>query len=141
MRRRSQATDISFTSGRTTNLATSSPRFRELTTEERHALLARHHVGRMAFTLHDRVAIEPISYVSDGEWIFGRTSVGTKLATLYHAWCALETDDVRDMFDRDTVVVKGTFCILDPEEGSPDTYRRAQRLVHKLVPRSARSSP
>lgn len=113
----------------------SSPNFRELTTEECHALLARQHVGRIAFTLHDRVDIEPIGYVSDGEWIFGRTSVGTKLATLlHHPWCAVETDEVRDMFDWDSVVVKGTFYILDPEEGSPGTYERAQKLLRKLVP-------
>jgi nitroimidazol reductase NimA-like FMN-containing flavoprotein (pyridoxamine 5'-phosphate oxidase superfamily) len=113
----------------------SSPEFRDLTTDECHALLARHNVGRIAFTRHDRVDIEPISYVSDGEWIFGRTSVGAKLATLlHHPWCAFETDEVRDIFDWDSVVVKGTFYILDPEEGSPDTYRRAQKLVQKLVP-------
>ena len=116
-------------------MASTPPHFRELTAEESHALLRRQHVGRIAFTLHDRVDIEPISYVADGEWLFGRTSVGTKLATLlHHPWCAFETDEVRDMFDWESVVVKGTFYILDPEEGSPDTYRRAQKLVEKLVP-------
>jgi uncharacterized protein len=116
-------------------MASPLPQFRELADEECRALLARQHVGRLAFTLHDRVDIEPISYMSDGEWIFGRTSVGTKLSTLlHHPWCAFETDDVRDMFDWDSVVVKGTFYILDPEEGSPDTYRRAEHLVGKLVP-------
>jgi uncharacterized protein len=112
-----------------------APQIRELTAEECHSLLARHHVGRIAFTLHDRVDIEPISYVSDGEWIFGRTSIGTKLATLlHHPWCAFETDEVRDLFDWDSVVAKGTFYLLDPEEGSPDTYRRAEKLMQKLVP-------
>jgi uncharacterized protein len=112
-----------------------APQIRELTVEECHSLLARHNVGRIAFTLHDRVDIEPISYVSDGEWIFGRTSIGTKLATLlHHPWCAFETDEVRDLFDWDSVVAKGTFYLLDPEEGSPDTYRRAEKLMQKLVP-------
>jgi nitroimidazol reductase NimA-like FMN-containing flavoprotein (pyridoxamine 5'-phosphate oxidase superfamily) len=114
---------------------TTTPQFRELTTEESHALLARNNVGRIAFTLHDRVDIEPIGYVSDGEWIFGRTSMGTKLATLlHHPWCAFEADEIRDLFDWSSVVVKGTFYLLDPEIGSPDTYQRATRLLTALVP-------
>jgi len=111
------------------------PQFRELTGKQCLALLARNQVGRIAFTLHDRVDIEPIGYVQDGDWLFGRTSVGTKLATLlHHPWCAFEIDTVRGMFDWDSVVVKGTFYILDPEEGSPDTYGRAHTLLRELVP-------
>ncbi|MFL5606374.1 MAG: pyridoxamine 5'-phosphate oxidase family protein [Gemmatimonadaceae bacterium] len=114
---------------------TTSPQFRDLTSDEAHALLGRNNVGRIAFTLHDRVDIEPIHYVTDGEWIFGRTSKGAKLATLlHHPWCAFETDEVRDPFDWSSVVVKGTFYLLDPEIGSPDTYQRAARLLTKLVP-------
>jgi len=113
----------------------SAPKFSQLTSSECHALLGRQNVGRLAFSQHDRVDIEPINYVSDGEWLFGRTSGGTKLATLlHHPWCAFETDEVRGLFDWDSVVVKGTFYLLDPEEGSPDTYRRAQHLLQKLVP-------
>ena len=111
------------------------PQFRELTSDEAQSLLARNHVGRIAFTLHDRVDIEPIHYVTDGEWIFGRTSMGTKLATLlHHPWCAFEADEIQDLFDWSSVVVKGTFYLLDPEIGSPDTYQRAERLLKKLVP-------
>jgi nitroimidazol reductase NimA-like FMN-containing flavoprotein (pyridoxamine 5'-phosphate oxidase superfamily) len=108
---------------------------RELTLKESHALLTSTNVGRIAFTLHDRVDIEPINYVSDGEWIFGRTSPGAKLSTLlHHPWCAFEVDEVRGLFDWSSVVVKGTFYLLDPEIGSPDTYQRAERLLTKLVP-------
>jgi nitroimidazol reductase NimA-like FMN-containing flavoprotein (pyridoxamine 5'-phosphate oxidase superfamily) len=113
----------------------SGPTFRDLTTEEARELLVRNHVGRIAFTLHDRVDIEPIGYVCDGDWIFGRTSKGTKLATLlHHPWCAFETDDARSMFDWSSVVVNGTFYLLEPEIGSPDTYRRAEQLLRQLVP-------
>jgi nitroimidazol reductase NimA-like FMN-containing flavoprotein (pyridoxamine 5'-phosphate oxidase superfamily) len=116
-------------------MPTSAPQFHELTSAECHALLARQNVGRLAFTQHDRVDIEPINYVCDGEWLFGRTSPGTKLTTLlHHPWCAFEADEVRALFNWDSVVVKGTFYLLDPEEGSPDTYRRAETLLQKLVP-------
>ena len=109
--------------------------FRELTLDESRALLKSQHVGRLAFTLRDRVDIEPINYVSDGEWIFGRTSKGAKLSTLlHHPWCAFEVDEVRGTFDWSSVVVKGTFYLLDPEIGSPDTYRRAEKLLREFVP-------
>jgi uncharacterized protein len=115
--------------------STTAPTLRELTAEESRELLARNHVGRVAFTLHDRVDIEPIGYVFDGEWIFGRTSNGAKLSTLlHHPWCAFETDEVHSLFDWSSVVVKGTFYLLEPEIGSPDTYRRAERLLRELVP-------
>jgi nitroimidazol reductase NimA-like FMN-containing flavoprotein (pyridoxamine 5'-phosphate oxidase superfamily) len=111
------------------------PTVRDLDPDDARALIARASVGRLAFTRHDRVDIEPISYATDGEWIFGRTSKGAKLATLlHHPWCAFEADEVRSMFDWSSVVVKGTFYLLDPELGSPDTYRRAERLLRQLVP-------
>jgi uncharacterized protein len=114
---------------------TSSARIRTLSDDEARALLARQQVGRVAFTLHDRVDIEPIHYVFDTDWVFGRTSGGTKLATLLHnPWCAFETDDVTDLLNWRSVVVKGTFTLLDVEIGSPDTYRRAERALKRLVP-------
>lgn len=114
---------------------TTGPHFRELTIDEARALLMSKHVGRLAFMQQNRVDIEPIGYASDGEWVFGRTSAGTKLASLLHRpWCAFETDEVRDLFDWSSVVVKGTFYLLDPEITSPDTYARAGRLLEKLVP-------
>jgi len=109
--------------------------FRELTDDESRALLADHSVGRLAYTLHDRVDIEPIGYANDHAWIFGRTSMGTKLSTLlHHPWCAFEVDEVRGPFEWSSVVVKGTFYLLDPEIGSPDTYQRAEELLRDLVP-------
>jgi nitroimidazol reductase NimA-like FMN-containing flavoprotein (pyridoxamine 5'-phosphate oxidase superfamily) len=116
-------------------MVTAHPQFSELTADEARALLKRLHVGRLAFTLHDRVDIEPINYASDGEWIFGRTSAGSKLTTLlHHPFCAFETDEVRDLFDWSSVVVKGTFYLLDPGLGSTDTYRRALQLLRDLLP-------
>jgi nitroimidazol reductase NimA-like FMN-containing flavoprotein (pyridoxamine 5'-phosphate oxidase superfamily) len=111
------------------------PSYTALDDANARALLGRLHVGRLAFTHRDRVDIEPIHYSFDGEWIFGRTSVGTKLSTLlHHPWCAFEVDEVRGMFDWNSVVVKGTFYLLDPETGSLDTYSRALRTVSELLP-------
>ena len=114
---------------------TNRPTFSELPRHDCETLLRRNHVGRLAFSFHDRVDIEPIGYVSDGDWLYGRTSVGTKLSTLlHHPWCAVEMDEVSGLFDWTSVVVKGTFHLLDPETGSTDRYQRAERLLRKLVP-------
>jgi nitroimidazol reductase NimA-like FMN-containing flavoprotein (pyridoxamine 5'-phosphate oxidase superfamily) len=116
-------------------MTTATPMFKTLEEADARALLARHRIGRIAFSLHDRVDIEPIHYAFDGDWLFGRTSMGTKLATLVHnPWCAFEVDEVHGLFDWTSVVVKGSFYLLDPESGSPDTYARARDLMTRLIP-------
>jgi len=87
--------------------------FRELSTDEIQHLLQSNHVGRLAFSLHDRVDIQPIHYVYDSGWLYGRTSVGQKSETLTHnQWVAFEVDEVSDTFDWRSVVVHGSFWIL-----------------------------
>lgn len=111
------------------------PMIRELSAEESRALLAAHHVGRIAFSVDERVDILPIHYVFDENWLYGRTSRGGKFRTLAnHAWCAFEVDEVRDTFDWDSVVVKGHMELLDPELGSPDAYTRGLELMRSLIP-------
>ena len=41
---------------------------RTLSADECHALLASHHIGRLAYAYKQRVDIEPLHYVADGEW-------------------------------------------------------------------------
>jgi hypothetical protein len=110
------------------------PTIRALRGDEAQALLRRNRVGRIAFSLHDRVDVEPIHYVYDAPWIFGRTSAGAKLLTLEHnQWCAFETDDVRGMFDWESVVVKGPFS----PRNSPFAnwnYDRALAALRRLLP-------
>jgi nitroimidazol reductase NimA-like FMN-containing flavoprotein (pyridoxamine 5'-phosphate oxidase superfamily) len=116
-------------------MKTATPVLSRLDEADARSLLARIHVGRIAYSLHDRVDIEPVHYAYEGEWVFGRTSMGTKLATLaHHPWCAFEVDEVRALFDWSSVVVKGSFHLLDPEGGATDAYRRALSLLSALVP-------
>ena len=112
-----------------------TPLFTQLSDEQAQLLLARNHVGRLAFSLHDRTDIQPVNYVYDDGWIVGRTQVGSKLVTLaHHPWCAFEVDEVRAIFDWDSVVAHGSFSILDPEHGSPDRYQRALSKLRELIP-------
>jgi nitroimidazol reductase NimA-like FMN-containing flavoprotein (pyridoxamine 5'-phosphate oxidase superfamily) len=120
--------------------AVDTPVFRDLTVGECRTFLASRNVGRIAFTLRDRVDVQPVNYASEGDWIFGRTSEGTKLATLRdQPWCAFETDDVRGLFDWSSVVAKGTFSVLDPKVGSLHTYQRADALLRALFPQTQSS--
>jgi nitroimidazol reductase NimA-like FMN-containing flavoprotein (pyridoxamine 5'-phosphate oxidase superfamily) len=115
------------------------PLFREVDANEAKAILARNHVGRIAYTFHDRVDIEPISYVFAGGAIYVRTSPGSKLATLAHMpWVAFEVDEFEGPFDWRSVVAHGTVYPLH-EDGSLTeraTYRLAVQELRELVPRA-----
>lgn len=107
----------------------------ELSIDDARALLSRQHVGRVAYAVRGNVDIEPISYSLDGDWIVGRTSVGTKLAQLaQQPTCAFEVDEVAGLADWRSVVVKGTFYLLDPVDGSPTVYTRALDSIRALEP-------
>jgi uncharacterized protein len=116
------------------------PAIRSLDRTECEAVLARNHVGRLAFSFHDRVDIEPLHYVYDNGWLVGRTSYGAKLATLRHRpWVAFEVDEMQGLFDWRSVVVRGTFYIVTAD-GTPieaEAWERAIGLLRKLVPATA----
>lgn len=108
------------------------PTFHTLTPDMCEALLARHHVGRLAFAFHDRVDIQPINYVYDEGMLFGRTSEGAKLSTLEHNhWVAFEVDEIRGIFAWESVVVQGTFRRLDPNRSAKER-EETERAVHRM---------
>ncbi len=101
------------------------------------ALLARHVVARLAYTHRDRVDIEPIHYVYVDGWLYLRTQPGTKLSTLIHnPWVALEIDEVRALYDWESVVVRGRLQLLDdgPHDAARTRYRVAVEAIRTLVP-------
>ena len=114
-----------------------APTIRVLTHAECDALLARQHVGRLAFAFHDRVDIQPIHYAYEAGWIYGRTSEGAKLVTIAHnPWVAFEVDEFREPFHWDSVVVRGSFHRLDPDgtERERGAGARALHLLRSVVP-------
>ncbi|HEY2377223.1 MAG TPA: pyridoxamine 5'-phosphate oxidase family protein [Gemmatimonadaceae bacterium] len=114
-----------------------APSFRVLSRQECEALLHRNKVGRIAFTFHDRVDIEPVHYIHSDGWLHGRTSPGTKVATLlHHPWVAFEVDEVEGLFDWRSVIVHGAVHIPDVD-GSPSdraAYSSTLALIRELVP-------
>ena len=116
---------------------TREPTFRDLAADEAAELLARNHIGRIAFSFHDRVDIEPLSYVFADGAIYLRTAPGSKLETLAHSpWVAFEVDEVKDQFDWWSVVVHGTVYVLQDTGGeiARETYHVALDRIRQLVP-------
>jgi len=111
--------------------------FREIPREEIEEMLLRNKVGRLAFSFHDRVDVQPIHYVYERGWLYGRTSEGDKISSLTHnQWVAFEIDEVNDVFDWRSVVIHGSFWILHPR-GSPraeELWTKAAELVSRIVP-------
>lgn len=120
-----------------------TPRFRELTRDECNALLDAHHVGRLAFSYKDRVDIEPIHYVHDDGWLYGRTTAGTKLEIVTHnRWVAFEVDEVRGAFEWESVVVKGGLYLLRREGSAQEmeTYDHGLKVIRRIVPTALTSA-
>jgi nitroimidazol reductase NimA-like FMN-containing flavoprotein (pyridoxamine 5'-phosphate oxidase superfamily) len=118
---------------------TGEPTFRDLTADEAAELLARNHIGRLAFSFHDRVDIEPLSYVFADGAIYLRTAPGSKLETLAHSpWVAFEVDEVEGQFDWRSVVVHGTVYVLHDSGGeiAREAYRVALDRIRQLVPKA-----
>ncbi len=113
--------------------------FRALSATECQSLLATHHIGRLAYAYKQRVDIEPLHFVADGEWLYLRTAHGTKVSMLEHQpWVALEVDDVQGLFEWQSVVVHGSVQVLDPHDGA-DAEMRWQHAVEafrRVVPQA-----
>lgn len=113
------------------------PEIRSLSREECETVLGTHQVGRMAFTFRDRVDIQPVHYVVDGDWLYIRTSEGDKITTLAHnPWMAMEVDEVHGPFDWVSVVVYGTAYRVDSGEGlrDPDVEAHAIEVLQRVFP-------
>ena len=114
------------------------PRIHTLSREECEQILARNHVGRLAYAWKNRVDIEPLHYVFDGEWLYGRTSRGTRLiVTGEQGWpVAFEVDEVQGLFQWRSVVVHGGFYAIPPDGREWQQAARSQglKLLRTLLP-------
>lgn len=121
---------------------TGRPVFRELEPDECEALLRRHHVGRLAYTLNNRVDIAPIHYVYETGWLYGRTAAGHKLEVVEHnRWIAFEVDDIAGPFDWESVVVKGGLYLLrhDGSKDEAQKYLHALDIIRRIAPEALTS--
>jgi nitroimidazol reductase NimA-like FMN-containing flavoprotein (pyridoxamine 5'-phosphate oxidase superfamily) len=114
-----------------------TPEFLSLTRRHSERVLARNHVGRLAFIKNAVADIEPIGYVANGGWIFMRSAYGSKLEALAHSpYVAFEVDEIDGPFDWRSVVVHGTIYLL-PADGAPveqREFKRALALIRRVMP-------
>jgi hypothetical protein len=118
-----------------------TPSFTDLTRDECLAIIAKHHVARLAYTFHDKVDIEPIGYVQSGGGLVFRTAPGSKIETLaHHPWVALEVDDAKGMFEWESVVVHGTMYVLHPTGNDAEVraYNDAVNALRNVAPETFR---
>ena len=102
----------------------------DMTEADAQALIQRNHIGRLAFSLHDRVDIEPLSYVCEGDWIFMRTSEGRKAKILrHHPWVAFQVDEIRSRATWQSVVVHGRVQSLSEDSSVPEQQLRERAIA------------
>lgn len=110
-------------------------RFHDLDRAAIDAVLARNHVGRLAYTFRDRVDIRPIAYLYEGGWLHCRTTPGGKLDTLaHHPWVAFEVDEIDGPFDWRSVVVQGFVYTLRPDTADADAYQQTVTVLRSVLP-------
>lgn len=125
-------------SGEVTMGTTTKPLIRELDRAECEAILARNHVGRLAYARGNHIDIEPLHYVYSDGWIYGRTSEGRKIETTGYTWWPIvfEVDEVEALFRWRSVVVHGGFYSL-PGKGMDwqvEEWQRGVELLRTLIP-------
>jgi nitroimidazol reductase NimA-like FMN-containing flavoprotein (pyridoxamine 5'-phosphate oxidase superfamily) len=116
--------------------------FRGLDADECRVILARHNVGRLAFTFHDKVDIEPINYVMlDNDLVF-RTVPGSKVDVLeHHPWVAFEVDEVDGLSEWRSVVAHGTIYRIENNAAGRPEYDRAVEQLRALLPPGSTEHP
>lgn len=120
--------------------ATARPVFSHLGEQECEEILRRNHIGRLAYARGNTVDIEPVHYVYDKGWIYGRTSRGRKLETTGYSWwpVAFEVDEVEELFAWRSVVVHGGFYTIPFHGVQWETveWKRGVELLRTLVPQT-----
>ena len=114
-----------------------APLFKTLSRDECESVLLHNNIGRIAFTVHDRVSIVPINYVFHSGWIYGRTSSSVKLRRiLRNRRVAFEVDEQGELFEWKSVIVHGPLYVIqaDTTQLARNVYRTAVSLMRRLVP-------
>ena len=114
-----------------------APVFYDLSPSDCLKLLARNHLGRLAFRTGPSLDIAPVGYVAARDWLFMRSAYGAKLEALAHdPFVAFEVDEFKGPFDWSSVVVHGTIYLL-PKDGAPvekKVFERAVRALRSVAP-------
>ena len=113
---------------------------RELSRRDIDALLARHSVGRLAFTRNGEVDIVPINYVYAGGLLYGRTSPdgGLLKAGASDSGVAFEVDEIHSLRQWISVVARGTLHPIS-EQLEREEWLRTIGLMRRFSPEAFRA--
>jgi hypothetical protein len=114
-----------------------TPRFHDLTRRQIEYVLSRNHVARVAFLSADRIELRPVHYVFHAGALYGRTTFETKgLTWLVRPEVVFEVDEVDDLFDWRSIIVRGQVSLLrrdgPPEQAS--AYWAAVDAIRTFIP-------
>ena len=100
--------------------------------EEAYELLRSKRVARLGCIADGRPYVVPINYVFDDECVLSHSLPGRKVRAMRERpLVCLQTDDVRDQFNWQSVIAYGTF----EEIAAPSERSRALNLLLSLFPR------
>ena len=119
---------------------------RALDPTECEQILARNHVGRLAYARHKQIDIQPVHYILAEGWIYARGPFAETheiVSGNAYGWqpVALEVDEVDDLFNWRYVVVHGGFYLIDRERSSAEAaaWQHGVELLQRLVPEAFRA--
>lgn len=82
-------------------------------------------IGRLGMSADGKAYVVPITYVYDGDSVYGHTTVGQKVRMMRkNPEVCFETDDIRDMANWRSVIAQGRY-----EELSGDVAVAAAKLI------------
>ena len=109
------------------------PEYWELDERDMRSILARNHVGRLAFAWGGEVDIRPLNYAFARDRLYGRTSATANFVGIESpARVAFEVDEVESVFEWKSVIARGSFDILSPE-GNAAEWADAVKLLRRVV--------
>ena len=113
------------------------PRIRDMTVRQTECVLARNHVGRVAFQGAGRVELYPVHYVYADRSLYGRTAFGAK----YMSWATrpdvvFEVDESEGLYDWRSVIIRGPLSILQSRgpRAQPFAYWNAVAAIRSFTP-------
>ena len=114
---------------------TGAPEFFILTREECGEILARNHVGRLAFRDGKQLYIQPLGYVASDSVLFLRSAPGSKMDALERdPFVAFEVDEIQGPFDWRSVVVQGTIYVVERDGSAAE--QRAVDAIKSVMPQA-----
>jgi nitroimidazol reductase NimA-like FMN-containing flavoprotein (pyridoxamine 5'-phosphate oxidase superfamily) len=110
------------------------PEITRLAESDVQSILARNHVGRLAFVVGGDADIRPLHFVHSHGMIYCRTTPDARLTReSLSGRVAFEVDEVESVFYWKSVIARGHCHVLTAEGADAEEWTRATELLRKVV--------